>query len=389
MPGKKLAFAALAVCAVVPLCAGCRAEARASRIDEAELRAAALAHAPAFSGRILLPAGSSSAQPLRLRRSFGDSLSFARISGMRVVGGSLLVTDRLMSPHLAVVDLRSGSVVRRFGRDGRGPREFRDPAWMLPVDGAGAQAWVYDFQNRRFVRVSLDAPRGSEVLEEVRLDAGYSLESPVWTERGIISNGLFPDFTLLLVDSTARPLARMSTRPPFDARRISHPTGRRFLNRNFMAVDPARRRLALAYQYESRLDFLTAEGIRYGTVTPPRRTQARWRIAGDRFFWDEDNETAYVAAAASDRYVYALFCGCRDSEKRLPRQVHVFTWSGDLVAELALDREVLELTVAPDDSHLYGAIMEPVPVVGEWDLPAALRERGTPRGQVALSIPAR
>jgi hypothetical protein len=174
----------------------------------------------------------------------------------------------------------------------------------------------------------------------------------------------------------------MSTRPPFDARRISHPTGRRFLNRNFMAVDPARRRLVLAYQFESRLDFLTIEGIRYGSTAPPRKTRARWRIAHDRFLWDPDNETAYVAAAATNRYVYALFCGCKDRENRLPDQVHVFNWSGDLVAELKLDRPVLELAVAPDDSRLYAAVMEPFPVVGEWDVPARLREPGT---RLALS----
>lgn len=68
-----------------------------------------------------------------MNRARSATVTFARISEIRVLGGSLVVTDRLMSPHLVVVDLASGRVVRHFGRS---PGEFRDPVWMLPVDGA-------------------------------------------------------------------------------------------------------------------------------------------------------------------------------------------------------------------------------------------------------------
>ncbi|HEX7051317.1 MAG TPA: hypothetical protein VF188_14015 [Longimicrobiales bacterium] len=81
---------------------------------------------------------------------------------------------------------------------------------------------------------------------------------------------------------------------------------------------------------------------------------------------------AYVAVDASDTYIYALFCGACSREDRLPNVVHVFTWDGVFVGELELDRRVKTIAVAPDDSLLFGAVEEPVPQVGIWEIPSVV-----------------
>jgi hypothetical protein len=311
---------------------------------------------------------------LRLARQFGDSLSFARISSLTVVGDYLLATDRMMSLHLAVVDLGSGQLLRQFGRHGQGPREFQDPSWASVASARPARAWVYDFQNRRYTLLRLGGAGGGEVLREMPLDLGVSVESPMWTRSGIIASGIFPDFTLLALDSAGRARARLVADPPYTARDIAHWNGRRRLNRTHLAAHPSGERLALAYQYRSRIDLFTADGGRYAAATGPRETTPRWRVDGDRFFWEDDNELAYVDAHGTERYVYALFCGCR--EGALPTRVHVFRWNGEFVGELAVDRPMLAFTVSPDDSHLYGAFEEPFSGIGEWPLPELLRRGG-------------
>src|SRR5688572_24165755 len=86
---------------------------------------------------------------LRLIRSFGGTEDFSGITGVALVGKHLVVVDRFMSPHLAVIDLGSGLIVHRLGRDGQGPGEFRVPIAAAHRGGESGLLWIYDHSNRR------------------------------------------------------------------------------------------------------------------------------------------------------------------------------------------------------------------------------------------------
>ena len=182
------------------------------------------------------------------------------------------------------------------------------------------------------------------------------------------ANGLFPDFTLLVTDTLGQPQSRIVADPPFTPRDAPDMNGRRLLNRNFMAANPGDGRFVLAYQFRSRLDFFTPDGERYGRISGPRATRPSFGMRNGRFAWNDDNEMAFQGVAASRNYVYALFCGCSIEEQRTSSVVQVFRWNGDFVAELQLDRPVLEIAV-DEDRTLYGAAEEPYPGVAEWALP--------------------
>lgn len=63
---------------------------------------------------------------LRPRRTFGDSLAFARIVKLYTYPGKVLGLDQLLQYHLTTIDLEDGSI-QHFGRNGEGPREMRTP----------------------------------------------------------------------------------------------------------------------------------------------------------------------------------------------------------------------------------------------------------------------
>ncbi|HEX7051318.1 MAG TPA: hypothetical protein VF188_14020 [Longimicrobiales bacterium] len=106
--------------------------------------------------------------------TIGDSLTFGLVSGLRVIGPWLVVTDRYFSPHIALVDLATRMVVGRFGTHGRGPGEFLDPMWIVREPGEPAEFWIYDYKNRRLSRVSLPPDVTEPVEAEVRIDAARS-----------------------------------------------------------------------------------------------------------------------------------------------------------------------------------------------------------------------
>lgn len=331
--------------------------------------------APGFSGRV--PSLSSADMPretLRMGRQFGDSTSFGLVSGIQPVGQYLVLTDRLMSQHIAVVDRETGAITARFGRHGKGPKEFLDPSWVLADPESPGRVWIYDFQNRRFTRVRLNASPDSTFGELFPIRAGQALERPVITDRHVISNGLFADYSLLMMDAAGKPLSRLVANPPFSTTEIENWTGRRLLNRSFLAVNPSRTRLALAYQWKSRIDFFDINGARLGSIAGPRQTTAKYRVQNDRFFWDPEGEMAYTAIRATERYVYAAFCGCPEmkGEEQVPDRLHIFRWNGDFVAEVGLDRKIFEFNVTEDDQVLYASVSEPYPFVGEWRMPAWL-----------------
>jgi hypothetical protein len=342
---------------------------------ESPFRAVDDARGARFSGRV--PSLSPREQPrdtLRMGRSFGDSTSFALINAVEVVGGRLVVADQQMSKHIVVIDRESCRIEASVGGHGRGPREFLNPSWFRVESVSPARVWAYDFQNRRETLLRLDEPEASMVGDVRRLEAGQALERPIRAGGRILSSGLFVDYTLLQMDTLGKPLARLVSDPPFKERHMPVRAGRRILNRGFLDADPAGRRLAMAYQWTSRIDFFTADGTRLGSVQGPRRTTPRYRHRDNLFFYDKAAEMAYVSLRATDRYVYALFCGI-DAKQNVPQlgnRVHVFRWNGDFVAELQLDQPVVEFAVSGDDRTLYATTVDPYPVVGEWRLPAEL-----------------
>lgn len=131
--------------------------------------------------------------------------------------------------------------------------------------------------------------------------------------------------------------------------------------------------MALLYRRAARMDVVplverpTISVRPAGELTPPALGHGK-----------ADFEAHSPAQSATERFVYALYCGCdprrgRDHEKDYV--IRVYDWRGNHVVDDKLDRYVGAIAVSPDDSILYGAIEDPAPMVAEWILPATLRNR--------------
>ena len=342
------------------------------------IAAAMVTGAAAFSGKVpRLTDEPPVAHATGMVREFGDSATAGLLTAVRPIGRYLIAIDRFTSPHVLVFDRATGALLDRFGRDGQGPGEFRDPSTIFVISHDPAEFWIYDFDNVRATHVAVDAAGKAHVRSEVRLNPGHALETPIWLGGQIVANGLFSGFSLLVMDGEGNPQKRIDADAPHAAE-LGHLQGALQANRSFIATSPRRDRFALAYQFASRLDFFTAGLERYGTVAGPRPTQIRYRTVGNRFHWEDGNEVAYWGIDATDQYVFAAFCGCPVvTGEELPQRLHVFRWNGDFVGEVALERPLAAFSVSPDGSRLYGAFLEPYPAIGEWALPSAFHSPPT------------
>jgi hypothetical protein len=317
--------------------------------------------------------GPDGIRTLRQSRRFGDTLSFAYIRAVRVVGDYVLVADREMDPHLTLLDRRDGAIVSRFGRDGEGPGEFRNPAWIVPSFDGPPVIWVFDFGTQRFTALRIGADATLTVAEERRFNPPAPVQNPIWLDGRVLTNGLFSDFTLLLAEGDGTPLSRIRTNPPFTDERLAHPVGRYMANRNWLAATPSGDRFVLAYQFDSRIDVFNRDATWSVSARGPRPVTPSFRVTGNRFFWNDENEMAYRWVAATERYVYALFCGCKKEEEDPSTTIQVFRWDGTFVDEFTTEHPLTAFDVTPDDSTLYGGYEAPHPFLGEWHLPAYLK----------------
>jgi len=347
-------------------------------------------HIDTFTLDAVRRAGSDQDVPihdLQLIRMIGDSASFGFVTDMAVVGNSLLVADGLMVPRLVLVDLVSGEVARRFGNSGQGPGEFAFPRSLAAVE-AGAQGAVgfrvYDPQNRRlsWYRFAEGEEPRLEREETVRVDALIQHLHGRGGQPGYVGSGLFGEsHALIELDTLMEVQRRIWIPPAVGPRELDHGGGLIDLNLAHLAVRPGSSQAVVVYQEVNHIVFVDLEHGTFHVSSGPSATRPVYEVRDGNFgFVRGEHEMAYVGVEATGRYVYALFCGCafdvRAGERSLPHEVHVFDWRGNVVAALRLDRRVTAIEPSSDDTVLWAYFEEPIPLVGEWRLPARLAEGG-------------
>lgn len=320
---------------------------------------------------------------LTIARRLGPPDRLGRVIDLEVVGRFLILSDELMPPHLKVLDPEAGSIVDEFGQDGEGPGEIRVPFGLTQVAGSRAGIEAFGLLNQRLYRWEIKPGSGSATLvNEVPFRGETPGLGPIRAGDVYLAHGPYDRaYSIEVLDTLGTPLRRLYLEKPFAA--FAGPEWAvRGLDNFYVARHPATERFALAYNSASRIDILSGLEGPYRSIEGPRPVRVEFHVEGDppgRVFdvW----ERAYAALATTRHRVYALFrgysmLGMTEEELRLPELVHVFTWDGDFLGEIALDRGVHAIEVSPDDRKLWGAIEDPLPRIGEWQLPAWVSDEG-------------
>lgn len=308
---------------------------------------------------------------LELVRMIGDTTWWGLPVQMLVAEPWLLVADSRMPPAISVVNLDDGNVMARFGRVGEGPGEIVYPNLLALAPHQPLSLRIYDRGNSRLVEFALDDLNSVRPTRHVLQTASGAVQQLLQTAGGFIAGGSFRDAVLLVLDSNATNAVDRIGEPPIS--REEHPEAWAYqANRYFLTPHPSREIVALAYVMQSRIAVYSFDGKMLWAsegpvpVPPPTAETPPWRMV-------------YRHLAATESYIYAIHVyDERNNIARVPlgaSRIHVFTWQGDFVAELAVDRELSCIAVSPDDALLYGAVTNPYPLVAEWQLPEHLRVR--------------
>jgi len=271
------------------------------------------------------------------------------------VSDSLLwIADGRGDPFIHLVDLRHAQVIRSTGRHGQGPGDFASTFGfsMRPADSAAA--WSFDITGRRLTRVAAD-PHTPAQLIPAPIDAVQM----AWVERDLLLLVTPSDSARLVLIDTAGTVVRESRGPLLGADSVPL-KARLSASRSVKAcVRPDGGAFALVYSDAGRAELYNSLLQRTTLLPVPFPSDGAFGKNADTGAWEaRAPRKYYVSCAASQPYIYALFSGRHgDVERHVvvanSRYLHLFDWSGHLVAVFAFDHDVESLAV-DGDSLLYG-----------------------------------
>ncbi len=299
------------------------------------------------------------------------------IVDLALVGDRIVGLDAMLNPSVHVFDVESLQRRASYGRAGDGPGEFKDPEQI--VHGASdipGDVWILDGHHQRLTQLSLDALEAGSggIPATLPMDgpnAGSLVRIPDgrWFAGGWITGGRVGryhvdrsyDRTILGFPSDAS-APGMTLPQAYESRVVAHPEGGR---------------LAAATLLGGLLEIFDDDGAAIARAAVPDPFRPSWvqgRSRSDKAVMSVGAETRYgfTDLAATSRFVYGLFSGGRVMEEGMPwatNEIQVYTWNGEQVRTLHLDRTVHAMTVDPSDAWLYASGAEPVPWVGRFKLP--------------------
>lgn len=307
---------------------------------------------------------------------------------MLVVGDRLVLLDR-SAPWVHVFRLPGGERIGSFGRDGDGPGEFRYASTIHADPREPRDFWIFDGTLNRFTRYGFAHPDSLPARREmVNVHGGAGIHfQPVWlNDSTIVSSGIFmehPDVRLLVTDRAGRPTRTIGTLPEHPGAAsiptsvLQHAYEARF------AVHPEHTRIAVGTRHADRLEIYRSDGTLVRRVTGASGFTPVFEVsqhaAGASMATGGDLRTGYLDLAATRRHVFALFSGGTRAELRggtySGKEVHVFDWSGERLATLALDARAFTIAVdTAGPGYLYAGRIEPLPSVARYRLPALVGE---------------
>ena len=300
------------------------------------------------------------------------------IADLAVVGDRIVGIDALLDPSVHVFDLKSLRYLASYGRSGDGPGEFKDPEQI--VAGASEspdEVWILDGVHQRLTRLSLDEMQAGAVTPAHTLpmdgpNAGSLVRVPDgrWFGGGVITEGRVGRYHAdRSYDQTILGLPSDVTAPGMTLLQAYE---------SRVVADPAGDRLAAATLLGGLLDIFDYDGVVIARAPVPDAFHPSWKQGRSRrgkavMSVGPATRYGFTDLAATGHYVYGLFSGGRVMEEGTPwatREVQVYTWAGEHVRTMYLERTAHTITVDASDTWLYASGAEPGPWVGRFRLPA-------------------
>lgn len=302
---------------------------------------------------------------------------------------SLVVLNAYTAPHVFVIDRVTGDLRQSFGAHGHGPDEF-----MFTFSAVASPdedlLWISDPGQGRLAGVPVrdDGTLRPTDFELVRFERTVFRHVLVLPGRRFVVSDFSGRGRFVAVDRQGR-VVDAYARPPSYGSDTPSAVGA-LAHAEILARHPHGGTVAAAGVRTGSLLLFSGEFAAADTAEVPFPTVPEIEVTRPR---DEGlpgyrmhSPYGYLDLAATPRHLFALYSGRRlrdhGEEASAGSELHVYTWTGELVAILRMDTALRAVAVDPADGIAYGTRWEEDPAVVSFELPGSLatdtREREGP-----------
>lgn len=326
--------------------------------------------APAFSKEISL-----GGTPI------GPKNAFMRTRKAMLINNFLIVLDTKSTPYaISIIDLDDENTMYHIAHNGQGPSEFIS-AWDIRPDVMQKNSfWTLDATSQCYSKYVLDSIFTGNLKPCKRIKARnpmLRMDDFVVTDKHIICNGPISCAQLAFLSLDNGQLIKESERIPMEVKHEKNVTDEilalAYVSR--MGIKPDLSRIAIGTSMGDYLSIYDSTGVRLKTIRTPERLEPIFEVGSNgNWGYTDEAKYGYHDIACSNKYIYAQYGGKKhDGDiKYTSRYVNIYTWDGEPVVRLVLDRYVLGICVDEKNKTLYALeIFANQPII-KYTLPSLL-----------------
>ena len=312
----------------------------------------------------------------------GPKNAFMRTRKAILINNFIIVLDTKSTPYsISIVDLHNDNTMYHIAHNGQGPSEFIS-AWDIRPDVIQKNSfWTLDATSQSYSKYVLDSIFAGNLKPCKRIKARnpmLRMDDFVVTDKHIICNGPISCAQLAFLSLDNGLLIRESERIPIEVKyekKVSNEIlALAYVSR--MGIKPDLSRIAIGTSMGDYLSIYDSSGVRLKTIRTPERLEPIFEVSSNGHWgYTDESRYGYLDLACSDRYIYAQYGGkTHDGDiKYTSKYINVYTWDGEPVVRLVLDRYVLGICVDEERNSLYALeIFANQPII-KYTLPNLLK----------------
>ena len=312
----------------------------------------------------------------------GPKNAFMRTRKAILINNFIIVLDTKSTPYsISIVDLHNDNTMYHIAHNGQGPSEFIS-AWDIRPDVIQKNSfWTLDATSQSYSKYVLDSIFAGNLKPCKRIKARnpmLRMDDFVVTDKHIICNGPISCAQLAFLSLDNGLLIRESERIPIEVKyekKVSNEIlALAYVSR--MGIKPDLSRIAIGTSMGDYLSIYDSSGVRLKTIRTPERLEPIFEVSSNGHWgYTDESRYGYHDIACSDRYIYAQYGGkTHDGDiKYTSKYINVYTWDGEPVVRLVLDRYVLGICVDEERNSLYALeIFANQPII-KYTLPNLLK----------------
>ena len=308
------------------------------------------------------------AEPIELNQKIDRVLFIENINNY------LVILDPFNNNNtLKLIDPSTNSIIKSFGKKGRGPGEFISPSSLTKIENQSNSFELYDINLRKIIEYSIDS-----VINSKNYFPNFkkNFSQPTGSLTGVISLdsvyvgiGIFEQGKYLLIDKKNLIKSYELNYPEDKSRKDSKNKHKAMAYQGKIVKRPKHNEFVFA---SSNCDYLEICKYDNGELTEvkeaityhPKYT-IQTKAKGFGIQWDADNPNGYVDMRVSENYIFALYSGRTFNEYKFDvaygEHLLVYDWKGNPIKYFKLDTPLQCISSPNINNEIFGIANIPEP----------------------------